>query len=505
MKSKAKTLQKTIRWYAISTVILTGFVIALVVMLPLQARLFDMQKQHLVFSRDVRVLVLDACFDRLQEAAHQISSRMNGVKIMLDYDQHKINQSQVQNALTPVFQNSLDTHIGLVGITRLDKNHHTVAQIGLKIVSNEIITNMFDHQLDVYGPVPYQEKHYIIVMSPIQAANTVIGYDFFTFNFSIFQKIIDEKLRTKLGNAYIYYLDNNQVAWLQTEQSSVKKNPFLDADKEMQVRLTNSILQAKSGYFTEKLESEKYIAAFAPIKGAPWGILVVADKMDLYHAVQHVVAVLAIIVLLILLFFGLGLAAVLRPLSGQLLIENQELETLVESSQVELKKLNEKLFQMAMMDSLTGALTRRAFYHRVEEEIARCRRHRHSFTLLFMDIDRFKNINDTHGHDAGDFLLKAFANRITQIIRKEDVMARLGGDEFALLLPERNDRDFLVALIARIRSEIRKPVRYHDIDLDIEVSIGSAIFPNDGDQVDTLLKAADTKMYEDKTKNKDAE
>lgn len=505
MQSKAKSLQKTIRWYAISTVILTGFVIALVVMLPLQARLFDMQKQHLVFSRDVRVLVLDASFDRLQEAAHQISSRMNGVKIMMQYEQHQLDTFQVEKALTPIFQNSLDTHIGLAGIMRLDKNKNMVAEIGAKVISAEMIKNMFDHQLDVFGPVSYQGKNYIIVMSPIQVGNTTIGYDFFAFNFSLFQKIIDEKLRTKLGSAYIYYLDNDKIAWVQTAQSSLKKNPFLDADSEVQSRLVDSILQSKSGFFSEKLESEKYVAAFAPIKGAPWGIVVVADKMDLYHAVQHVIAVLVIIVLLILLFFGLGLAAVLRPLSGQLLIENQELETLVENSQVELKKLNEKLFQIAMMDSLTETLTRRAFYHRVEEEIARCRRHNRSFALLYMDIDRFKHVNDQHGHDAGDFLLKTFSNRIMQIIRKEDMMARLGGDEFALLLPEKKDHASLLDLIARIKSEIKKPVRYHDIDLDIEVSIGSAIFPDDGEQIDALLKAADMQMYTDKTKNKDNE
>src|SRR3990167_3691804 len=120
MTDKTKKLQRAVRWYAVSALILTGFVIALVVMLPLQSRLFDMQKQHLVFSRDVGVLVVDSCFQRLKEIAKQISTRINGRHLMTEYSEGKITQPQLHNALQKVFENSLSVHSDLMSISRFD-------------------------------------------------------------------------------------------------------------------------------------------------------------------------------------------------------------------------------------------------------------------------------------------------------------------------------------------------------------------------------------------------
>ena len=203
------------------------------------------------------------------------------------------------------------------------------------------------------------------------------------------------------------------------------------------------------------------------------------------------------------MLFALGLSAVLKPLSGRLLLENKELEELLENSQRKLKSMNEQLYQLAMIDSLTNVLTRRAFYQRFEEELSRCKRFSRSCVLLFIDVDEFKKVNDVMGHDAGDFLLKTFAEHLIQSVRKEDMVARLGGDEFALLLTENPEESVVSDIVQRIRSYTQHALKYSHQKIAFEISIGISFYPADGDDMDRLLKAADERMYEDKSRNKD--
>ncbi|MDL2354227.1 MAG: sensor domain-containing diguanylate cyclase [Pseudomonadota bacterium] len=167
-----------------------------------------------------------------------------------------------------------------------------------------------------------------------------------------------------------------------------------------------------------------------------------------------------------------------------------------------LEKASAKLVeaqQRANYDVITGLSRRVLFHELVAHQIAMAARHRSQFAILVIDLDNFKAVNDTHGHPAGDFVLKSAAERVLAAIRISDVAARLGGDEFAVLL---NDIDLPGARIvaAKMCAEVGQP--YADVVPRVSASIGIAVFPHDGGTVAALLENADNAMYQAKTAGK---
>jgi diguanylate cyclase (GGDEF)-like protein len=122
---------------------------------------------------------------------------------------------------------------------------------------------------------------------------------------------------------------------------------------------------------------------------------------------------------------------------------------------------------------------------------------------MLLDLDYFKDVNDTLGHSMGDQLLRAVGNRLSGLLRKGDTIARIGGDEFLLLLPELLQIEYTTTLAQKILHAFREPFVFNDHQLHITTSIGIAIFPDDGDNSDTLMKNADIAMYRAKNKGRD--
>ncbi|MCZ6656673.1 MAG: EAL domain-containing protein [Gammaproteobacteria bacterium] len=156
---------------------------------------------------------------------------------------------------------------------------------------------------------------------------------------------------------------------------------------------------------------------------------------------------------------------------------------------------SEDLFRQAHFDRLTGLINRPAFEDRLSYALAQAKRRQTTGALLFMDLDRFKQVNDTEGHKAGDRLLVMVAHRLRGCLRDEDTVARFGGDEFGVLVSQYADQAELVSICDRIIQAIRKPIVVDHIEHVVNVSIGAAIFPDDADAPDELLMLADAAMY----------
>jgi diguanylate cyclase (GGDEF)-like protein len=150
---------------------------------------------------------------------------------------------------------------------------------------------------------------------------------------------------------------------------------------------------------------------------------------------------------------------------------------------------------LAMHDSLTGLANRSAFLDHLRRQLGYASRHGKRLAVLFLDLDRFKSINDTLGHPVGDDLLKAVADRLGRSLRQTDLVARLGGDEFLIALPDvARDHD-PARVAAKLVSTLAAPCRVGDRDYRVSVSIGIAVFPRDGSDADVLIRNADTAMY----------
>ncbi|MBF0105060.1 MAG: GGDEF domain-containing protein [Deltaproteobacteria bacterium] len=155
---------------------------------------------------------------------------------------------------------------------------------------------------------------------------------------------------------------------------------------------------------------------------------------------------------------------------------------------------------LAQLDPLTGAANRRSFYTTLSNEIERSKRYKHAFTVVFIDLDNFKEVNDKHGHQTGDQLLRLTTEKLKQNIRTCDFMARFGGDEFSILFPETN-KERISVLISRIRFAILDTMKEND--WPVTLSIGVATFQNPPDTVDEALGDVDRLMYSAKRKGKD--
>jgi len=163
----------------------------------------------------------------------------------------------------------------------------------------------------------------------------------------------------------------------------------------------------------------------------------------------------------------------------------------------EKKKKEEEIAFIAYHDTLTGLPNRKSFYLRLEDVLSQFRRRSDdaSWALLFLDLDRFKIINDTLGHDVGDELLKAVARRIRECLRKTDDIFRLGGDEFTVILSSLSQGIDVAKVAEKIREKVSTPVVIKTHELQIWISIGISVYPNDGADVETLVKNADMALY----------
>lgn len=163
-----------------------------------------------------------------------------------------------------------------------------------------------------------------------------------------------------------------------------------------------------------------------------------------------------------------------------------------------LREQQSRLNYMAFHDALTALPNRSLFYDRINHGIARAQRSGSQLALMLLDIDRFKNINDSLGHDSGDLLLKAIAARLNDGVRDMDTVARLGGDEFVVLLEGVHDLDDVRFVANKLLAHLSRPMEISGHEISITASIGISVYPHDGEDTDELLKNADVAMYKAK-------
>ena len=164
----------------------------------------------------------------------------------------------------------------------------------------------------------------------------------------------------------------------------------------------------------------------------------------------------------------------------------------------EKKALEQKIRDLARFDGLTGLPNRQNFIELVESTLLRARRNRSRFALFFVDLDRFKPVNDSCGHATGDELLKVVAARLRGALRESDIVGRFGGDEFLVLLPDIAQPADAAGVAAKIGAALDRLFELASGRFSISSSIGIAIYPDHGSSVDALIEAADRAMYEAK-------
>jgi len=177
----------------------------------------------------------------------------------------------------------------------------------------------------------------------------------------------------------------------------------------------------------------------------------------------------------------------------------EPLQDELEQQKTNLESANSELFTLAQYDALTGLPNRHHFQNQLTSQCLQASGEQSSFALLFIDLDGFKHINDTLGHDAGDKLLESVARRLESLFKPSQqqsvFIARLGGDEFTIIIEKAAHREQVSSVIREVLSEICKPFMIDKQNLTVTGSVGCAFYPSNGEDVETLVKHADTAMY----------
>ncbi len=213
-----------------------------------------------------------------------------------------------------------------------------------------------------------------------------------------------------------------------------------------------------------------------------------------------------LIIFIASVFFLIAAASIVATAQGirnRYIRKNFLLQEQLQINLVEKAKEAQRQKDLANKDALTGLPNRRFITKALQQSILKAQQDQHKLVLMFLDLNGFKAINDTFGHDAGDEILKITSKRLQNCIRKTDHIARLGGDEFLIGLVISETEDDVADIIRKdIRNTIVKPVKFNNDTLSVGTSIGVATYPEDGDDIEALIKLADEKMYADKIRIK---
>lgn len=277
-----------------------------------------------------------------------------------------------------------------------------------------------------------------------------------------------------------------------------------------------TLVGMRTGMFTAILSMATYsLFAFLAVTGVLQNWLILHDNpVQPDHWIYDGLVLISLVIIVVVLlnnFIRLLLKTLhsehhalgaLREAHAQLEQYNLNLEHKVEQRTSELAEANNRLLHQATHDALTGLPNRTLFFDRLEQAISHAGRTQHNLAVLFIDLNDFKQVNDTYGHSRGDILLCEVAKRITYCVRDSDTVARLSGDEFTVILEDIADPQDVEVVTAKIKQALAAPVDAENVTIHTSASIGTGLFPVHGRDVEALLKHADVAMYHVKEASK---
>jgi diguanylate cyclase (GGDEF)-like protein len=281
-----------------------------------------------------------------------------------------------------------------------------------------------------------------------------------------------ELARGTILSAAVYRLDGRRLYTVGT--GSKRREPRAQLLQTVRSGTTSVVHKAPDG---------KRLAVYTSFKpaGSATGVLALEqDYAPIAQAARRAFVPIAGVLQFVMLFLFLMFIPLLRRITHRLRSQMGTIQ------------------HQALHDDLTDLPNRTLLNDRIEQAVLAAERSNSSLAIMVLDLDRFKEINDTLGHHAGDVLLQEVALRLRETVRASDTVARIGGDEFGVLSPETTDVIAATSLAERMRRAIEAPLRLDGMSLDVESSIGIALYPIHGTTVDELLKHADFAMYEAK-------
>lgn len=362
-------------------------------------------------------------------------------------------------------------------------------------VTSSISTGKFD--LTFKSMVPIYDKGKFIGIVEAMAKFNSIALKMELKNYDMVM-LVDKQYKKQLENAYTkifvgeYYVANQNV-----------KRELLGLIGEKTVEHFINI----DTFLIDK-ESNKLVTVYKlpDIQNNPMGHFIIfhdLQKIDTSNITRVRDRLILVFIATYILACGFFYYIYIKRYQGFVDKLNKELEEKIADKTKELQEQTKSLNHLAHHDSLTELPNRLLFMDRLKQAIKYAKRRGQSVTILFLDLDRFKEVNDTFGHEVGDKLLKEVTTKLANCIREEDTIARLGGDEFTIIL-ENIAQPQVINIAKKIIDIMQEPILINNQELYTTCSIGISSFPEDGDSSTILLRNADTAMYKAKDNGKNS-
>ena len=358
---------------------------------------------------------------------------------------------------------------------------------------SSISTGKFDLSFKSMVPI-YKEDKFIGFIEVIAKFNS-IALKMQQRNYKMIA-IVDKKYKKQLTHAFTktfiqdYYIANLNPDPKSFEQIKNKGVKHFISTNEHQV--CKKTLQLNTTYHLKDVNGKNmsYFVLFHKLSDINMNeITQTKDSMLLI-----LIIVFAILLFLIYYFY-------LKKYKNLMLTINTHLENEIHDKTKSLKKQSDELQHIANHDALTGLPNRLLFLDRLHQGIKHAKRNSTNMCVLFLDLDRFKEVNDTYGHDVGDKLLQEVGRKLKHCVREEDTISRLGGDEFTIILDDLGEAD-IVSTTQKIITLMQNKISIDGTDLFTTFSIGISNYPQDGETTEVLLRNADTAMYKAKEMGK---
>lgn len=365
----------------------------------------------------------------------------------------------------------------------------TIKQLGLDAFSLSQYKFAMNQAIDsaaIVSSLPikklFKEKHYVLFAPVYMGKDQVPGS-------------IDLR-RTQVNGFLAASININKLAKHITTSDHLDFSLYLSSDDENFGK--NELLKSMGQH--EKLSDHWIFSWFEKVHKIDLGhyhFSLEIKKLVHWHDIELMFLIYAIL-------FGLCMTILLVLTAKAIASKAAILEKQHDKIRTVVKERTEELRYMAHHDALTGISNRVIFMDKLEHAIFRARHHGNQVALLFLDLDRFKVINDSLGHHVGDEILREVAHRLQGCIRQTDTVARLGGDEFTVILENMSSTDGVTKVACEIIGKLAEPLKIQDHDLVITASIGIALYPSDTNDINTLIKFADTAMYKAKDSGRNA-
>lgn len=406
--------------------------------------------------------LIQATVDKHFDICRQAGALTRARHALHDYVEGRVPHSQVVAVSRPLLLDLLRYNSELLSLTRFDRQLEEIIGLGAAIDPIHYLDHLPDGRLiEMRGPVLAEGRSVLLYYSPILQEETgALGYDLLEMDTAGIQRIIDNPY-SEFGN--IYLVQNEKIIYRPRAENH---------------RVPPHVFEA---YLHGQLIEDNYILLQVPIAYTGWSLYMLVDQSRSLGAIQRSTHTLIGVMLVTMLLIFVASAVVLRPIIRALTSHNQ-------------------LYELSYRDGLTGLYNHRHFQNVMDHEVTRAERYGNPLSMLMIDIDHFKQINDTYGHQCGDDVLRKISAIITSTVRTTDTAARYGGEEFAVVLPE-TDHEAARKLAERLRLNVaRTETLVRNKPLRATVSIGLATYDpalgkrGKGD----IIQAADQALYRSK-------